>query len=166
MGINTNCKWLPPLVEKNSSENENDYLNRLYKIYVKDFKTTQPLFRGERVGLRAHPITNGFEEGFFHLTSRDIFHSGFENRKIDYERCKRFRWIRATIENYGCSLNCCNRILFINDKAKKNRIKLLFIDERYLIVLDHRKKGYYVVVTAFYLDENHEREFQKILSEK
>ena len=39
-------------------------------------------------------------------------------------------------------------------KERKNRIHILFEDEYYIIVLDERK-NYYVVVTAYFIETEH-----------
>ena len=155
----TNCQWLPNLILKKPMEDEDSYLARLYLVFQNDFKTTQPLFRGYRVGCRKHPITHGYEEGFFHLTSFDYFGKGFENRVLDEDRAARLPWIRPVIENYGCSRNCCRKLIIWNEQK---RWKILFPDERYLVVLDQRK-NYYVVVTAYYIDKSHEHELQRYI---
>ncbi len=155
----TNCKWLPNTMPRYLNETEPEYLARLYQVFERDFKKTQPLFKGYRVGCRKNPITHGYEEGFYHLTSYDYYDTGFENRILDEQRSARLPWIRPVIENYGCKDVCCNRLIIWKEKQ---RWRLLFPDERYIVVLDERK-GYFVVVTAYYIDKEHEHELQRYL---
>ncbi len=155
----TNCPWLPKLILRKIGETDDEYLNRLYPIFENDFKKCQPLFKGWRVGCRKLPIINGKEEGFFHLTSFDYLRTGFENRVVDDDRCMRIRWIRSIIENYQCEKDCCRRLLIWNEKK---RWRILFPDERYIVVLDQRN-GYFVVVTAYYIDKLHEHELQRYI---
>lgn len=161
----TNCRWLPKLILRKPSEKEEDYLNRLYIIFCNDLKAHQPLFKGLRVGCRHYPEINGREEGFYHLTSCDYEKTGFENRELDEDRCERLNWIKPVIENYGCSDSCCHRLLtWSESRGRYERTWILFVDERYIVVLDKRK-GYYVVVTAYYIDEEHEHEYQRYLAQ-
>ncbi len=145
------CKWLPDLLYKESYESDNKYLERLYKIFEESFKRSQPIFKGEQVGCRKNPITHGYEEGFFHLTHRDYKNAPFQDRGIDYFRCERFEWIKKIIENYNCTDSCCTHIKVWEEKKKTY---LLFEEVKYVVILEKRK-GYYVVVTAFYIDYNH-----------
>lgn len=72
---------------------------------------------------------------------------------INYSR--RSSWIRAFIENYDCdSSKCedCDGVKVWSEPYKsKTRIHLLLEEERYMVVLEKRD-GYYLLITAFYLD--------------
>lgn len=155
----TNCKWLPKLILRGIGESEEDYLKRIYVVFEKDFKKSQPIFKGRRVGCRKNPVTHGYEEGFFHLTSFQYNSDRFEDRVLDEDRCARFPWIRKVIENYECAQGCCSRLIIWKEKK---RWKILFPDERYIVVLEERST-YYVVVTAYYIDRLHDHELNRYL---
>lgn len=149
---NTNCKWLPEIVSLNDFNGDfESYNNYLYSVFLNDLIKNQPLFNGLRVGARKHPEHNGKHEGFYHLTSKDYQLTGYENRIFDPRRSERLHWIKPIIENHKCNDVCCNKIKIWKEKK---RIHILFEDEYYAIVLDERK-GYYVVVTAYYIDTEH-----------
>ena len=71
---------------------------------------------------------------------------------------ERIRWVRAFIENYDCDLSkCedCDGVKIWNEPYKsKTRVHLLLEEERYMVVLEERK-GYFLLITAFYLDYDH-----------
>ena len=70
----------------------------------------------------------------------------------------RIRWVRAFIENYDCDLSkCedCDGVKVWNEPYKsKTRVHLLLEEERYMVVLEERKR-YFLLITAFYLDYDH-----------
>lgn len=142
----TKCQLLPPVIEILDGQSYENYLDKLYLLFTIDFKNSQPLFKGKRVGCRRLPEVNGREEGFYHLTHKE---SRKDNRIIDFERAKRFPWNRKIIENYGCARDCCTAIKYWEESNGKTYI--LFEEERYVIILQKRK-DYYVIITAFYLE--------------
>lgn len=171
---NTNCLFLPEQIEIEINESRDNYLLRLYQILINDFKISQPLFKGFRVGWRRNPLVNApgevyhnREEAFHHLTTKEVDKKS-KKREFDYERCKRVSWAKPVIVNYCCKRDCCtNRIVTWNDSKIKNRLKIFFPEERYIIILDKRKtmnaitqdyNEYYVLVTAYYIDIEHEYE--------
>ena len=155
------CKKLPNIIKFEGDWFEYDKL--LYSIFVKDFIYSQALFKGKRVAARKDPKVNGRREGFYHLTHEDFYKTGFEHRIPDIRRCERLVWIRPIIENYGCVEDCCTHIKVWRNKDK---VKLLFYELSYLIVLQDRK-SHYAIITAFrikyrhYLD-NQIEEYEKL----
>lgn len=49
--------------------NFNNFLNAAYELFKADFINKKPIFRGIRLGLKKHPIYEGKEATFWHLTS-------------------------------------------------------------------------------------------------
>lgn len=45
------------------------YLEAVYELFKKDFIENRPVFRGTRLGLKKHPMENGKEATFWHMTS-------------------------------------------------------------------------------------------------
>ena len=68
------------------------------------------------------------------------------------------RWVRAFIENYNCDPSKCTGCdgIKIWEKPYKNnqRIHLLFEEERYIVVLE-RRENYVLLITAFYIEQDH-----------
>lgn len=149
---NTECSWLPEIISlKDFNGDFKKYFNYLYEIFKMDFLINQPLFKGLRVGARKNPEHNGKHEGFYHLTHKDFYNTGYENRQFDLRRSERLNWIKPIIQNYTCCKDCCNGIKIWKEKKKTH---IFFEDELFVVVLEERK-SYYVVVTAFYVDTRH-----------
>lgn len=151
--MNENC-WLPALEYFDDYGNDwTTYESALYSIFKGDFIDSHPLFKNIRVSVKHYPIEYGKEEAFFHTTCKD--YTGDGERVPDFRRCERIRWIRAFIENYDCdSSKCddCDGVKVWSEPYKsKTRIHLLLEEERYMVVLEKRD-GYYLLITAFYLD--------------
>ena len=153
--MSNNC-WLPKLEYYDSSQPWIDYEDSLYSIFKSDFIDSPPEFEGKKIRIRFYPKENNKEEAFYHVTCQDYLKDG--DRVPDFRRCERIRWIRAFIENYGCDPSKCTGCdgIKVWEKPYKNkqRIHLLFEEERYLVVLE-RRESYVLLITAFYIEEDH-----------
>jgi len=54
---------LPDLILRNTNENIEKYLDRVYSFFKKDFIDSKPRFY-KRVALKRHPLKNGKEATF------------------------------------------------------------------------------------------------------
>lgn len=155
--MNNNC-WVPGLEIYDTDVYElwKDYEDFLYTIFRTDFIVNHPSFEGKKVQIRFYPIENNKEEAFYHVTCQDYMKDG--NRVPDLRRCERIRWVRAFIEDYACDpLKCesCDGIKVWEKPYKSNnRIHLLLEEERYIVVIE-RRENYCLLITAFYLDQDH-----------
>lgn len=155
--MSENC-WIPNLeLFENYQNSWEEYEAAIYAIFKNDFIRTQPFFKGKNVTIRRHPIEYGKEEAFFHVTCQD--YSKDNDRKPDFRRCERIRWIRAFIENYDkCSSSLCEPCTGIKIWEElhhnKPRIHILLEEERYMVVLEPRST-YCLLITAFYFDKEH-----------
>lgn len=152
------CNQLPALVLCENWANFNAYDEILYKIFKQDFIDTQPLYEGKKVVIRKHPLVEGKEQTFFHITSKDYKEN--EERCPDPRRCERIKWIKKFIENNFCLDDCeeCEGIKVWEESYKKNqRIYLLLEEEKYLVILE-RRETYCLLITAYYLDYTHSLE--------
>lgn len=157
--------WVPEFVEHSDFETWEEYDEFLYAIFRRCFIESKPAFKGKPVNVRSNPRFEEREESYWHITCRDYAHkSGLpESRDPDLERCRRIKWPRAFIENY---LSCdpvndlCDcggvKIWKSSHKPKKGRpkvrVKLFLEEESYLVVLEERGQ-YYLLITAYYLDD-------------
>ena len=146
--------WLPALEYFDDYGNDwPTYESALYNIFKEDFLDSYPFYKKIRVKVKHYPIEYGKEEAFFHTTCKD--YTGGGERVPDFRRCERIRWIRAFIENYNCDpTQCegCEGVKVWNEPYKgKTRVHLLLEEERYMVILEKRD-GYYLLITAFYLD--------------
>ena len=70
---------------------------------------------------------------------------------------ERLNWVKRIIENYKCSIEKnCGKILYWEEMYRgRVRCNLLFIDERFLIVLEQAKNVYFLI-TSFYIEKDWE----------
>lgn len=154
----TGCEWLPDLLEYDRTYTNLDYYDdAVYNVFKQNFIDTQPLFRGKNVCIRKNPLVKGKEQTYFHITSKNYNESN--NRNLDIERCKRIRWVKALIEHYNCNKPSCHDCNGIKTwsaihKSKQIRIKILFEEFNYIVILEQRST-YYIIITAYYIDKPH-----------
>lgn len=149
--------WIPQLEPWNPVEEFHIYEDRIYKIFRRDFIDTHPKYNGMRVSVRRQQEeSDGKWAGFFHITSKEDQYTG--ERNVDLRRCERIRYPRQTIDHYDncpqCRYEICDSpLMWKKRKHKRDRVYILIEDERYLVVLEpHPEKGYCMLVTAFYVD--------------
>lgn len=153
--MSNNC-WLPKCEYYDNSEPWQVYEDLLYSIFRADFIEDHPSYEGKDVKIRCHPIENNKEEAFYHVTCQDYSKDG--NRVPDFRRCERIRWVRAFIENYSCNpslcIGCDGIKVWEKPYNSNQRVHLLFEEERYIVVLERRDR-YCLLITAFYIEQNH-----------
>ncbi len=139
------------------------YIARLHQAFIDDFLKNKPFFRKMPVNIRKHPQVDGQIEAFRHITGKreDHLEGG---RALDPERLERVRWARAFIDNYlkcqSCKFEACQGVKVWKEPYKNTfRVHLLLKEERYVVILEERT-GYYLLITAFYLNYAHELEKQ------
>lgn len=149
------CFWLPEIVSFADYGNDwKKYDNYLYSIFSEHFLQNHPFFMGKEVHPRQHPMYNNKFESYFHITCGH--YKNIEDRVPDLRRCERIQWPKALIENHqcNCTLNCDNYIIWKKKYKNTYRYSLLLKDEKYLVILEERKK-YFVLVSAFPLTYSH-----------
>jgi len=146
-------EWLPPLFHFKG--NWALYLSALYELFEADFIEAKPQFRGRRIGLKRHPMSDGKEATFWHLIQEGPVE---ESRLPDLKRCERIRWPRPIIEN---SEDSTLRV-WMNIRKGEARVLLFLEEEEYLVVLAERK-GYLLLWTAYLVDKPHRK--RKLLKE-
>lgn len=154
----TRCPWLPDLVLLSDHRGSwANYVDALYRHFTHDFVLSKPVFRGERLALKRHPMEQGKEATFWHLTSTGRDEA---SRLPDLRRCERIRWPRPVIDNstdHPVSV-------WANKRGGEERICLWIRADNYLVVLA-RRKGYLLPWTAYCVEQEHtrrklEREFE------
>lgn len=142
--------WLPGLVLFESHGGDWDrYLDVLYAFFKTDFIDSQPLFHGQRLGLKRHPLSNGKEATFWHMISEG---EKEDEREIDFRRCERIRWPRPVIENEAEP----EVKVWENERRGEKRICIWVETEEYLVILAERK-GYLLPWTAYLVTETHRK---------
>jgi hypothetical protein len=153
--MSTSSFSLPPLILFNDYDGDWDaYLDALYEWFKNDFIDAKPLFRGRRLGLKRHPMTNGKEATFWHM----IQEGPVESERIpNLRRCERIRWPKPIIENS----EKLEIKVWCNERNGERRICLWFVRDSYLVILADRK-DYLLPWTAYPVDQPHrQRKLQK-----
>lgn len=152
----TKC-WLPEL-EQIDANNWKSTSEELYEIFYQDFIQNRVFYKGLPVNIKKYPYDDNKEDAYYHVTCKD--YTGHNERSPDFRRCERIRWIRAFIDNYGkcdtCELSNCEGIKIWEEiyKNGNTRVMMLLEEERYIVILE-RRKDFYLLITAYYLDYEH-----------
>ncbi|MBP3366027.1 MAG: hypothetical protein J6K96_03425 [Treponema sp.] len=156
--------WLPSIIEYDGNSGWEEYDAQIYSIYKQDFIDSKPVLHGKTVTVKHYPKIHEYEESYIHITCKN--YDGTKNRDPDLRRCERIKWVRAFLEHYDCKKECtadCSGIkVWKEPYHSKDRIHFLFEEEKYMVVVEDRKR-FYLLITAFYFDYPHalERELKK-----
>jgi len=139
------------------------YLADVYAIFRRDLIDSRPTFRGRRLGLKRHPISDGKEGTFWHCISDG---DNEADRLPDIRRCERIAWIRFLIENCDHPDVCC----WVRVVGGKNRVLITPADFAYIVVLEDR--GEFLLpwtaytVIALHRQQKLKREFEAFERER
>jgi hypothetical protein len=158
MPLNLTKKY-PDLLDLMMSEAEN--LESLRGVFRRDIEgNTNFLFRGVCIYPLKREGQFDMEVLFDHLTRRgeDTVDGtcNYKHRVFEKERSERLHWIRHHIEEK--SPNCIHVFTLEERTGKgKNVIKTYIYDsgQKYVIILEHQRKGGYYLLTAYYLSEKY-----------
>ena len=155
--LNEESCWVPDYIL--FQDYNNDFIlyeNALYSIFKRDFIDGTPYFNGLPVKIREYPKQFEREEAFFHITCKDFFKT--HKRDPDFRRCERIAWCRSFIENYECKDYLCQDCdgIKVWEEKRRSRTQVCLLSEEYsyMVVLEYRK-SYYLLITAYYIDEDH-----------
>jgi len=153
------CKWLPPIIDMESFEDYKVFIDFAYSVFKEHYLNGNTIkFKGTRISYKRYPEKNGYHSTFWHLTTFDYYNNQKEEERLpDMQRCERIRWPKAIILNHSCDdPNCdCNKIKVWEMVEKGDRrIKILYQDQGYLVVLSKRS-DYILLWTAFQIDKSH-----------
>ena len=140
----------PDTIELNHfNGNFTNYFNAVYAIFENDFIKTQPLYDGFKVAVRKYPEVDGLHRTFYHIT-----HEGEdeENRTPDIRRMERIKFPKFVIENEQHE----EILIWKNKRGKDERIVLFNEIENYILILTDRQ-GYYMFITAYFVDTKHRK---------
>lgn len=139
--------WLPPLVECGEDQEWTEYLEVVYGVFKRDFIDSKPSFRGVPLNLKRHPLLDGKEATFWHMTTQGPQEA---ERVSDPDRCARVAWPRAIIDAAGdpAKVRC-----WAYRRERDKRIALALPDFSYLVVLADRG-SFLLPWTAFMVKES------------
>jgi len=136
--------WLPHILNLDGAwENA---LKILYKVFDNDFIKGKPDYLGCSVIWDNRKLDGKYEEGFWHLISKEDYESG--ERYADYRRAERLPWCAPTI----C---ICPEVAVTSwdyrEGSGKVRTYLWLRSWDYVVVLE-KLKNPYLLVTAYYVN--------------
>jgi hypothetical protein len=133
-----------------------DWYDCVYDCFLEDF-IRNPLteFQGKRLGLKRHPVTDGKEATFYHVT-----HTGQDeqNREPDPRRMERILWIKYLLANASHP----DILVWRNKRKNDENILIYHPQEGYLVVLADR--GDYILPWTAYVVE-YEWKRKKLIEE-
>ena len=145
-----NVSWLPKLIEFDSSKEDlNEYIEKVYKIFVEDYINQGVFFKNEKLGLKRIPLRNGKEATFYHIVSEG---EDEENRAVNLDRCARIRWAKAILESNYVGLK-----IWENKRRRKKNILVWFTEKDYLVVI-RKNPNQKLFWTAYPVTREHTKE--------
>lgn len=160
---NTPPSWLPDKLDFDG--NWEKFQSALYAVFTADFKSSSLRFRGcpvwyiRRVDLADNP--HGYEEGFWHLVTRDDFvyvpekRCKEKQRLPDIERARHLPWGRPTV------VHEFKQEVLVWDfdeetrRGKTVRTYLWLKDFDYTVILERQAKergDIFMLITTFFVD--------------
>ena len=154
--------WLPEMVSVNGSWDE--IVKRLYRVFHVDFIQRGCTYEGRSVSWDNRILPDDpyqYEEGFWHLITK--MDRNTEERLLDNRRAERLPWCSPTIENSG---EVAVVVWDYVEGTGRLRTYLWLKDCDYVIVLEKRRKGAFLV-TAFHVSgDSTRRNLQRKFDER
>ena len=139
--------FFPFLPSQLTSASEGQITSDALSVYKTDFITSKPRLNGKSIAVnRDKDPTTNHEKGFWHIISHDPNRMGV--RVFDMERAIRIPWTRPSIENNSAIGVAEWRYLEGNQSIRC----YIYLDALKYVVILEEKPGYYLLVTAFYVD--------------
>jgi hypothetical protein len=154
--------WLPALLLYNGDWDT--FLRALYSVFSADFKSGTLRYQGYPVWYDRRieaADSHGYEEGFWHLVTRDDFvwnpslRRKEKQRLPDIERARQLPWGRPTIENENAPEVVVWNFDEETKKGKVDRTYLWLKQWDYVVVLERQEKSWgaiFMLITAFPVD--------------
>lgn len=154
--------WLPPIVP--FTGNWDVFIRTLYAVFEIDFKKRWPIFRGCPVwhDRRIDPADpHGFEEGFWHLVSRDDRVWNQQTRRKEkqrlpeIDRASHLPWARPTVDHEADPEVVVWDFDQDTNKGRVIRTYLWLKSYDYVLVLERQQRikgDVFILVTVFLVD--------------
>ncbi len=130
-----------------------NYLEAIYAIFKRDFIESKPSFRGQRLGLKRLPISDGKEATFWHMTSEGCDE---ESRTPDLRRMERIGWPAPIINQSEHP----TLLVWENKRGTNINILIFHPEEDYLVIL-RKVRDYLLPWTAYLVDSHRKRKLLK-----
>ena len=155
--------WLPPMLTLSGTWGK--IASDLYAIFENDFKQGKPKFQHYMVWWDQRVLSGQrFEEGFWHLISRDDKNSG--ERIPDFRRAERLPWCAPVIIN---SDNSAVNVWDYQESRGQIRTYVWLENRDYCVILEKLRRhsqAAAMLVTAFHVDGPSQRRSLRTKLEK
>ena len=154
--------WLPDPIHFNGDWNA--FVRTLYAVFESDFKHGHPRFRGCPIWHNQRIDTDGphrFEEGFWHLVTKDQWiydrqtRRNTKERLPEFERAARMPWAKPIVDHERDP----GVVVFeFEDETRKGAVirTYLWLSEwDYVVILEKQSKAkgnIYMLVTSFFVN--------------
>lgn len=136
---------LPPLILlKEYSGDWESYKQAVYQIFMESI-VDKLTFLGLPVSCRYFQPIGGMHRSFWHLITENPEESqNDEDRVPDIRRCERIHWLAHIITNCMDQKVAC----WENKRGSNTNVVLWLQPEKYIVILSKRR-GYYLLTTAY-----------------
>lgn len=130
------------------------YEDMLYQIFCNEVDNGTLRFRGNPIRFKYAPTSKGKSYSFWHLTSEG---KNEDERTPDLRRCERLKWISWVIANADTSPQI---VWWENKRGQDEHVVLWCQSVEYAVILA-RRKGYFLVKSAYLVTFNRTQQFAK-----
>lgn len=148
--------WLPQVLILDYN-NWNNTLKVLYEVFQQNFINNKKKFEGKEIWWDRRKLDGKYDEGFWHLITKQYPETKIEDRMADPERAKRLPWCGPTIMNSG---DTTIKVWDYQEGNKKINTYLWLTEFDYVVILHKRltrSSEVAFLVTAFYIEYNSKR---------
>ncbi len=132
-----------------------EYEDCVYAWFSSLYENGRITYDGKEVKMKHYPPSYDARSGFYHIICENYSHTGNEeDRKPNFERCKRIKWPKEIIE--WCSNNCEKVWIWENERHNKKNLLIYCPENDYLVVLGKRN-NYYLLTTAYVVEYEHSK---------
>ncbi len=157
--MSRSIKWLEPIVELTDFNGDpRAYIDHLFSIFTRDFIKSPPLFRGNKVFYN-NTDDGGKPNTFVHITTETNRET--KKRELCIRRCERIAWVRAIIENSDDSAVLVWNKEQHTTRGWKTRTYLFLEQENFLVVLEKKLKGHFMITVIYVDNPNQKRKHLK-----
>lgn len=151
---------IPPILKRNSFKSEKEFIDRAYSVFLHDLVDYPPTFGKTQVYcMERKNINPEYLDTFWHIITEG---SHRKNDRIDQNRVERIPWINPIISGQPD-----DEWLLWNKHAKRENTRTLIYSRKYkyLVVIEHSKKGSITFWTAYPIDTDGGHHERKLLKE-
>lgn len=141
-------EFLPPAKQfSNNWADWADFLKGQHQIFTSDILQGGLTFKEKKICVN-FTIDDGYEETFWHITTRNKFGDG--SRDPDPARAALVHWIKPVIVNF--EKEGIRYWSYLEGSSGKVRHYFQVLSRNYLVILEEKKKSHFLI-TAYVVDE-------------